>query len=390
LNLLDNSCAHLKFEILDSGIGIAPNKQHRIFEAFEQADSSTTRKYGGTGLGLTISQALVRMMGGNIDVDSELGKGSIFHFDLSLRKGEGVPVAPTRVDKFQDVGVLVVDDNPSTRLVVSEILTHWKMKPTLVESGDAAVGAIHNANRLGCPYRVVMLDSNMPGMDGFQTTVKLRSTPQFAAQIVMMLGSAAPQQDAERCLAIEVSHYLVKPVKLRNLLGILRTVTTSPEDAEIAATTKVNEFGDQLALPQRILLAEDNPVNQQLAIRLLQKMGHTVTLANHGKEALEHLEKDSFDMVLMDVQMPEMDGFTATGAIREQEKTTGQHLTIIAMTARAMKGDRESCLAAGMDDYISKPVHRKELNEVIVRNLPGKAAPTSVTPIKASAASSRA
>jgi len=127
------------------------------------------------------------MMGGNIDVDSELGKGSTFHFDLSLHKGEGVPVAPTRVDKFQDVGVLVVDDNPSTRLVVSEILTHWKMKPTLVESGDAAVGAIHNANRLGCPYRVVMLDSNMPGMDGFQTTVKLRSTPQFAAQIVMML-----------------------------------------------------------------------------------------------------------------------------------------------------------------------------------------------------------
>jgi CheY-like chemotaxis protein len=219
--------------------------------------------------------------------------------------------------------------------------------------------------------------------------VKLRNIPEFSGQIVMMLGSAAPQQDAERCLAIEVSHYLVKPVKLRNLLGILRTVTTRPEDIK-EATTPLNEFGDQIAPPQHILLAEDNPVNQQLAVRLLQKMGHTVMLANHGKEALEILEKNIFDMVLMDVQMPEMDGFTATTAIREQEKTTGQHMTIIAMTARAMKGDRESCLAAGMDDYISKPVHRKELNEVIVRNLVHKPVLTPVTPINVRAASTRA
>ena len=389
LNLTDNSCAHLRFEILDSGIGIAPNKRKRIFEAFEQADSSTTRKYGGTGLGLTISQALVRMMGGTIGVDSEMGKGSTFHFDLSFQKGEGVSITPTRVDKFQDINVLVVDDSASARLVLSEILTRWKMKPTLVESGEAAAAAINNANRLGRPYRVVLLDSNMPGMDGFQTTLKLRNTPNFAAQIIMMLGSAAPQQDAERCLAIEVSHYLVKPVKLRNLLGILRTATTSPEDVT-AANAPLNGLGDQLAPPQKILLAEDNPVNQQLAIRLLQKIGHTVTLANHGKEALEILEKNSFDMVLMDVQMPEMDGFTATAAIREQEKTTGQHLTIIAMTARAMKGDRESCLAAGMDDYISKPVHRKELNEVIVRNLSRKPALPTVAPINANATTSGA
>ncbi len=389
LNHLDDSCAHLRFEVVDSGIGIAPNKQTRIFDAFEQADSSTTRKYGGTGLGLTISQALVRMMGGTISVDSEMGKGSAFHFDLSFPKGQGVAVAPTRVDKLQDIDVLVVDDNPSARLVLSEILTRWKMKSTLVASGEGAVAAVDDASRMGKPYRLVLLDSNMPGMDGFQTTLKLRSTPNFDAQIVMMLGSAAPQQDAERCLAIEVSHYLVKPVKLRNLLGILRTVTTSPEDAK-AANAPLNEFGDQLAPPQKILLAEDNPVNQQLAIRLLQKMGHTVTLANHGGEALQMLEKSSFDLVLMDVQMPEMDGFTATAAVREQEKTTGQHLTIIAMTARAMKGDRESCLAAGMDDYISKPVHRKELNEVIVRNLPRKSAVTAVTPINAKTASSSA
>jgi len=373
LHQADNACARLRFEVIDSGIGIPAAKQKRIFEAFEQADSSTTRKYGGTGLGLTISQALVRMMGGSIAVASEMGKGTSFHFDLSFPKGEGVSLAPTRMDKFRELDVLVVDDNASARLVLSEILARWKMKSTLVESGEDAIGAIENANRTGKPFGVVLLDSNMPGMDGFQTTLKLRGTPNFAGQIIMMLGSAAPQQDAERCLAIEVSHYLVKPVKLRNLLGILRTVAKSPEDSK-EATPPIHAFGGELAPPQNILLVEDNPVNQQLAIRLLQKMGHTVTLANHGGESLALLEKKSFDLVLMDVQMPEMDGFAATAAIREQEKTTGQHLTIIAMTARAMKGDRENCLAAGMDDYISKPVHRKELNEVIVRNLPRKPA----------------
>jgi signal transduction histidine kinase/DNA-binding response OmpR family regulator len=389
LNRPDDTYAHLRFEIIDSGIGIAPNKQQRIFEAFEQADSSTTRKYGGTGLGLTISQALVRMMGGTIDVDSELGKGSTFHFDLSFQKGEGIPVAPTHVDKFKNVEVLVIDDNPDSRAVVTEILKRWSMKPMEADSGEAAVAIVENAIQRETPFRIVLLDSNMPGMDGFQTTVKLRNITGFSSQIVMMLGSAAPQQDAERCLAIEVSHYLVKPVKLRNLLGILRAATTGPEDSK-DATTPLNEYGDQIAPPQRILLAEDNPVNQQLAIRLLQKMGHTVMLANHGQEALEILEKNNFDMVLMDVQMPEMDGFTATGAIREQEKTTGQHITIIAMTARAMKGDRESCLAAGMDDYISKPVHRKELNQVIVRNLVQKPALTAIMPTNVRTASTRA
>ena len=387
-NLVDEGSVRLRFEVVDSGIGIAPNKQKRIFEAFEQADSSTTRKYGGTGLGLTISQALVRMMGGAIDVTSELGKGSSFHFELSFQRGEGISIAPTHIDRLQNVEVLVVDDNSATRTVVMEILRRWQMKPMEADSGEAAVAAVENAIQKGTPHRIVLLDSNMPGMDGFQTTVKLRSILDFSAQIVMMLGSAAPQQDAERCLAIEVSHYLVKPVKLRNLLGILRTVTTNPEDIK-EAVTPLNEFGEQIAPPQRILLAEDNLVNQQLAIRLLQKLGHSVTLASHGREALEILEKSNFDMVLMDVQMPEMDGFTATRAIREQERTTGQHLTIIAMTARAMKGDRESCLEAGMDDYISKPVHRKELNAVIVRNLVHEPAITPVTPINARSASGR-
>src|ERR1041385_145973 len=388
LNLVDEGSVRLRFEVVDSGIGIAPNKQKRIFEAFEQADSSTTRKYGGTGLGLTISQALVRMMGGVIDVTSELGKGSSFHFELSFQRGEGISIAPTHIDRLQNVEVLVVDDNSATRTVVMEILRRWQMKPMEADSGEAAVAAVENAIQKGTPHRIVLLDSNMPGMDGFQTTVKLRSILDFSAQIVMMLGSAAPQQDAERCLAIEVSHYLVKPVKLRNLLGILRTVTTNPEDIK-EAVTPLNEFGEQIAPPQRILLAEDNLVNQQLAIRLLQKLGHSVTLASHGREALEILEKNNFDMVLMDVQMPEMDGFTATRAIREQERTTGQHLTIIAMTARAMKGHRESCLEAGMDDYISKPFHRKKLNAVIVRNLVHEPAITPVTPINARSASGR-
>ena len=371
LNQPSDACAHLRFEVVDSGIGIPPGKKQRIFDAFEQADSSTTRKYGGTGLGLTISQALVRMMGGTIGVTSEPGKGSTFYFDLSFPMGDGISVAPTRMDRFQDVPVLVVDDSPSACLVLSEILTRWKMKPATVESGEQALAAVNAAAQKGTPYNLILLDSNMPGMDGFQTTVKLRDTTRHPPQIVMMLGSAAPQQDAERCLAIEVSHYLVKPVKLRNLLGILRTVTTGPEDAR-ARVSQIDGANEQVAPPQKILLTEDNPVNQQLAIRLLQKMGHTVALATHGREALDLLEKQNFDMVLMDIQMPEMDGFAATAAVREQERTTGKHIPIIAMTARAMKGDRESCLAAGMDDYISKPIHRKELNEVIVRNLARK------------------
>ncbi|HSS98819.1 MAG TPA: ATP-binding protein, partial [Terriglobales bacterium] len=282
----DDRYAHLRFEVVDTGIGIAPLKQKRIFEAFEQADSSTTRKYGGTGLGLTISQALVRMMGGLINVTSELGTGSTFYFDLSLQKGDGVPLAPTHIDKLENVEVLVVDDNSATRTVMIEMLQRWKMKPAEADSGMAAITAVESAIQKKNPYRVILLDSNMPGMDGFQTTVKLRGVLDFESQIIMMLGSAAPQQDAERCLAIEVSHYLVKPVKLRNLLGILRTVTTSPEDIK-ETTTPLNELGEKIAPPQRIFLAEDNAVNQQLAIRLLQKMGHTVMLANHGKEALE-------------------------------------------------------------------------------------------------------
>jgi signal transduction histidine kinase/DNA-binding response OmpR family regulator len=371
LNQPNDACAHLRFEVIDSGIGIPPSKRQRIFDAFEQADSSTTRKYGGTGLGLTISQALVRMMGGKIGLISASGKGSTFYFDLSFPVGEGISVAPTRMDKFHDVPVLVVDDSPSACLVLTEILSRWRMKPVAVENGEQALAAVNAAAQNGTPYQIILLDSNMPGMDGFQTTVKLRDMTRQPPQIVMMLGSAAPQQDAERCLAIEVSRYLVKPVKLRGLLGILRTVTTSPEDAQ-ARVSQIDELREQVAPPQKILLTEDNPVNQQLAIRLLQKMGHTVVLANHGREALDLLEKQNFDMVLMDIQMPEMDGFATTAAVREQERTTGKHLPIIAMTARAMKGDRESCLEAGMDDYISKPIHRKELNEVIVRNLARK------------------
>jgi signal transduction histidine kinase/DNA-binding response OmpR family regulator len=386
LSLVDHINAHLRFEVRDTGIGIPTSKQHRIFEAFEQADSSTTRKYGGTGLGLTISQGLVRMMGGTIALESDPGKGSNFHFGLSFRRAEGVPLIPTATDNLSDVRVLVVDDSPSTRMVLTEVLTRWGMRPTSVENGELALQEVENARNLASPYAVILLDSNLPEMDGFQTTVKLRNHPQFASQVIMMLGSAAPQQDAERCLAIEVSHYLVKPVKLRNLLGILCTVTGSLVTGPAAPAPDQNQLENVPAPPLNLLLVEDNQVNQQLAIRLLQKMGHTVTLANHGKEALEALEKGHFDLVLMDVQMPEMDGFTATTAIREQERTTGQHLPIIAMTARAMKGDRESCLEAGMDDYISKPVHRKELNDVIVRNLPSKRKLAKVTPIRASAA----
>jgi CheY-like chemotaxis protein len=293
---------------------------------------------------------------------------------LSFDVPQAVSVLPS-AGNLKDVQVLVVDDNHTNRLVLNEVLTRWGMKPTLVESGPAALAAVETAVRNGTSYRIILLDAGMPDMDGFQTTVKLRSNPNCSSTVIMMLCSAAPQQDAERCLAIEITLYMVKPLKIRSLLEILQSViaadspTASPAPAESLVKTE-----DTLApLPLRILLAEDNPVNQQLAVRLLQKMGHTVAMTGNGKEALEALEKNSYDIVLMDVQMPEMDGFAATAAIREQERSTGNHLPIIAMTARAMKGDRERCLEAGMDDYISKPVHRKELGEVIARNLPRKA-----------------
>jgi CheY-like chemotaxis protein len=263
-----------------------------------------------------------------------------------------------------------VDDNRTARLVLNEMLVQLKMKPVLANNGQAALGLVESARS---PFAVVLLDANMPELDGFQTAVKLRSNARVVTPIVMMLGSAAPQQDAERCLAIEISHYLVKPVRRKDLLETMRSALAAQSGAPSLTQAPLRAGGtpEAMAPPQRILLAEDNPVNQQLAVRLLQKMGHTVVLSVNGREALRALEKEAFDLILMDVQMPEMDGFAATAAIREQEMTTSRHIPIIAMTARAMKGDREKCLEAGMDDYVSKPIHRKELNEVIARNLPG-------------------
>ena len=262
--------------------------------------------------------------------------------------------------------MLVIDDNLTHRLVISETLVRWGLKPTLVPSGATALVEVQRAIEKAVPYRLILLDATMPEMDGFQTTMKLRGNPRFDGTIIMMLGSAAPQQDAERCLAIAVSLYLVKPLKIRALQEILLNAAAPAGEARMDQPKDEHEAKP---IPRYILLVEDNPVNQQLAIRLLQKMGHTVVLACDGQEALQALAKKHFDLVLMDVQMPEMDGFAATAAIRTRETVTGAHIPIVAMTARAMKGDRERCLETGMDDYISKPVHQKELEGVIERNV---------------------
>jgi two-component system, sensor histidine kinase and response regulator len=329
-------------------------------------------------------------MGGTIEVQSELGKGSNFRFTLSFQAVRGAEGLGEERAYLRDLPVLVVDDNSTARLVLHQMLARLKMKPVLAENGHAALALAQSAYQRGLPYALVLLDANMPQLDGFQTAVKLNSNPRFSTPIVMMLGSAAPQQDAERCLAIEISHYLVKPVRLKDLLETTRNAlaATSAGASTLADAPESLSRADQtLVAPARILLAEDNPVNQQLALRLLQKMGYSVVLSRDGKEALRALEHEAFDLVLMDVQMPEMDGFAATAAIREQEITTGKHIPIIAMTARAMKGDRERCLEAGMDDYISKPVHRKELNEVIARNLSGRKGPVAREKGKAAATS---
>ena len=357
-------CLH--FSVQDSGIGIPADKLSTIFEAFTQADSSTTRKYGGTGLGLTISSRLVSMMGGRIWVESELGKGSTFHFTgtfgivserlLALPEQTFVPL--------QNVRVLVVDDNHTNRRILETMLARRRMKVTAVEGGEAALVAADAAQREGEPYQLIVVDSQMPEMDGFGLISRLRATPSGSAAIIMMLTSADHSDDAARCRELQVHRYLIKPVKQSELLDAIarvRGMSSSPTDAPIAK----REFQKGA----HILLVEDNAVNQRVAMLLLERLGHTSVLAENGKQALERLAREHFDLVLMDIQMPEMGGFEATQRIRIMEQGTARRIPIIAMTAHAMTGDREKALAVGMDDHITKPADRKQLARAIERFL---------------------
>jgi len=353
----------LHFAVADTGIGIPAEKQSLIFDAFAQADSSTTRRFGGTGLGLAISSQLIELMGGRIWVESEVGAGSTFHFTARFGLPQ-TPLAP-KVDiplaNLHELAVLVVDDNATNRRILQEMLSNWGLKPTLADGAVSAREAARLVTLAGQQFPLVLLDGHMPETDGFTLAAELRSDPRFAGARIIMLTSAGASDDIARCRSLGIDAYLMKPVKQSELLDAIFTVmgTSLREAAAMAARPA------QATRSLKILLAEDNLVNQRLASRLLEKQGHQVTIVPDGVQALAAFDKHEFDVILMDVQMPELDGFEATIQIRAREQGHGRHVPIVAMTAHAMKGDRERCLAVGMDGYISKPIQPQELYEGI-------------------------
>jgi len=343
----------LHVSVADTGIGIPIEKQRAIFEAFSQADGSTTRRFGGTGLGLTISTTLARMMGGRLWVESEPGAGSTFHFTVDLEvtaltTHEAAPNLP-------DLSVLIVDDNPVNRRILIEQVRRWTLRPVAVDGGRAAVDALDAAARGGQPFGLVLLDANMPEFDGFDVAAEIARRPELARPTVMMLTSSGKYGDHHRCRELGIAAYLTKPVHGRDLfVAIGRALEARPA---LPAISSPKPAGTRSAADRRrVLLVEDNVVNQRVAIGLLKRRGHTVVAVDNGREALHALEQDVFDVVLMDLQMPVMSGLDATALIRDRERATGGHVPIIAMTAHAMAGDRERCLASGMDGYLSKPV----------------------------------
>jgi two-component system sensor histidine kinase/response regulator len=371
----------LHFSIRDTGVGIPLDRQNSIFEAFIQADNSVTRRHGGTGLGLTISARLARLMGGRLWVESEVGNGSTFHFTAKLALGKVAAVAaiPDAVD-LRALPVLIVDDNATNRRLLEEMLISWHMVPTSSASASDALAALRLAQASGKPFPLVVTDAQMPETDGFMLARTIKDDPAIALATIVMLTSAGQPGDAGKCRASGVAGYLTKPVKRSDLRATI-VLALSGRSAERDRPPLVTRHSLREARHiGRILLVEDNAVNQLIARRLLEKRGHTVVVANNGNEALAILQQSEsagFGCVLMDVQMPEMDRFECTAVIRDREKMTGLRLPIIAMTAHAMKGDQEHCLAAGMDAYLSKPVQPDELFELVERHLGVSTVPVS-------------
>jgi len=353
----------LHFAVCDTGIGIAEDKQTAVFEAFEQADNTISRRYGGTGLGLAIASRLVALMGGRVWVDSHLGSGSRFHFTARFGRADEERPEPRRAEPalLAEMKVLIVDDNATNRKILEEMLGNWTMRPTCACGVLEAMDLLRQAEESKDPYRLVITDAHMPELDGFALAAQIRENPSLRSTMIMMLTSGA-REDVARCQELGIAVYLLKPIKqseLFNAILLALGVTTAEDDSALAE--HVPRAGSL-----RILLAEDSLVNQKLAVSLLDRQGHSVFVAGNGREALAALESSqAFDLVLMDVQMPEMDGLEATAMIRARERRTGAHLPIIAMTAHALKGDRERCLEAGMDAYIAKPIRVRHLLETI-------------------------
>jgi CheY-like chemotaxis protein len=372
----DADAMAVHFSVRDTGIGISAEQRQRIFEPFVQADSSTTRKYGGTGLGLTVSLRLVEMMGGRLWVESEPGHGSCFHFTARLgvsKKPRGKQPAERRL---KDVAVLIVDDNATNLLVLQEMLANWGMQVRAEAGAKAALAFARAAADAGSPVPLVITDAHMPEEDGFDLALQLKQDWRCAGAAIIMLTSASQSGDAARCRQLGLAAHLTKPVNPRELRQLICGVLGgTAEDPLLAEPVPEGLPGDGRARASRkILVAEDNPVNQVVAVRLLERRGHQVTLVANGREAVAAAERERFDLVLMDVQMPEMDGFEATAAIRQAEIATGRHLPIFAMTARAMKGDEEHCRLAGMDGYLPKPIRSPDLDAIVDGCTPARCA----------------
>ncbi len=355
------SAVTVRIDVADQGIGISPEQQAYIFDAFTQADTSTTRKYGGTGLGLAISSQLVAAMGGQLTVTSELGQGSVFGFTVTLPVADVQGVSYDSLD-LKGLSALIVDDNSTNRHLLMHMLAHWGMQPVAAENANSALQLANHAQDTGCPYDVMLLDAMMPEMDGFELAENLPKRPVATRGVVMMLSSSSRlREDGLRCKKLGISAYLTKPVEPDDLLcAIKNALGTQAVRAAAVMTTAVDAQNSK-----HILLAEDNLVNQKLAVAILEKWGHQVVLANNGIEALAQLDRQTFDVILMDMQMPQMGGLEATRLIREGEVGTGRHTPIIAMTANAMNEDRQRCLDAGMDDYLSKPLDTEKLRALL-------------------------
>jgi PAS domain S-box-containing protein len=353
--------AVLRFVVTDTGIGIPADKQAVIFEAFAQADGSTTREYGGTGLGLAIAARLVRLMGGSLSVESEPDRGSRFTFTCRFEQPARAEPRPRAPESLRGLPVLVVDDNATNRRILEEMLSQWEMHPRSVAGGRAALAELERAAREGAPYPLILLDGNMPGMDGFTVAERIREHPELVGASIMMLTSSARPGDRARCLELGVASHLSKPVKRSDLLDIIAQVLARRSGPPIRRPRPTAVPLKEGYRRLRVLVAEDNVVNQQVVMGFLDRAGHAAVVVNTGTKALAALERHHFDVVLMDLQMPEMDGLEATRAIRRRERSTGGHVPIVALTAHVVKGDAERCLDAGMDAYVAKPLRARDL-----------------------------
>jgi len=368
----EQACLH--FSVRDTGIGIPEDKQKVVFDAFSQADGTTTRKYGGTGLGLAITSRLVRMMGGAIWVESQEGKGCTFHFTArfgirkdALQTRAAYDKIPESLD-IQNMPVLIIDDNHTNRQVLKEMLNNWKMASTTAGDSKLALDALSQAIEQNKPFRLILLDTLMPDMDGFMLAEKIKNDPGLAQTKLIMLTSACREGDAQKCRDLGIDAYLNKPVHQSELLNAIVSALGATQERITSSPTDQEAHDTELKL--RVLLAEDNMVNQKLAVKILEKSGHYVAVAHNGQEALDLLKQAqtdqmNFDLILMDVQMPIMGGFEATAAIRRNEKQTETHIPIIAMTANVMEGDQQRCLDAGMDDYLGKPIDIAKLRNML-------------------------